>query len=118
MNDHFRDEKSAVCYLINEGVFDVPHCPKCGDTMVNRNEKKAKEYSYRVHKKVTRSITKNTFFRNSHLPIHIMLTVCYYWLVKASYKTVKTITGLASQTITNTLRDCSEGDVSKYWRSR
>ena len=37
-----------------------------------------------------------------------MLLVCYYWLVEAKFTTIKMITGLAFQTVSNKLKDLRE----------
>src|ERR1700722_6741225 len=99
--DYFRDEAKAYTKLESILWPQGPECPKCGvvndaHKIVANPEKKVRHGLYRCNAcKAQFTVTVNTVFQSSHIPLHKWLQCAY--LLNSSKK------GISSKQIERTL---------------
>jgi transposase-like protein len=95
-------EERALDFAVNNGLLNrITFC--CKD---NTPLKKISEKKFKCSKKSCRkiySIFNNTIFESMHLKFNEFLHIGYLWLAKATFNTIKTITGHSDHTITRIL---------------
>ena len=102
----FSSEDDAFQFLNDRGVFqhNVGQCQCCNiGKMVNFVRADCK-YQLRCSNRQCRksySMLRGTFFKNSKLPLNIILLLGYLWLLKLNWTQIGLITGLSETVVTN-----------------
>lgn len=98
----FQEEAVALEYLVQQNCLRVPeHCDHCGRKMKLKQRSK----SLTMYKCCAcgrgQSMLKNTFFGNSKLPAHKILSICYKLLCRGQHQTIVAETKRTPETVTN-----------------
>lgn len=98
MDEIFKNEKSAIIYLIQKEVlcFQI-NCPHCSVLNVwNLKTKSIRCTNPHCHKSY--SALKDTFFENSKIKINLILTLAYYWLLRMPVTSITVMLNISSKT--------------------
>lgn len=105
---HFIDEQAAIDFLVSEGIFTIPTCDRCGLAMIPDDVRGTRRYHCRKHTGERKSITGDTFFRHSHVPIHSLLILLYCFILGMNHTSILQFTGLSRETVTQKLREARQ----------